>query len=578
MILNLKKQIRNRMEMINRNIIITVLIITCLLPFSGQVNGQESALKREVTLYNPYKPSLMEVKKRSFLPYMNDTAKIRPEFSYDVMTVPFVPAYIISPISAATLLPDPLPKLYRSFVNIGLGNYITPLAEISITNERSKKGTVGFYGRHFSTNGKVELQNGKKAFAGYMDNDASLFGRKFFRRFLIEGSVDYLQKTRYAYGYDPDITDYSPEKKDIRLTYNNIGAKASLSSITLDSARLSYDFDLYYDYFFNTKNLYQHSAGVNGMMAKRYKGFYIGSGLSYDFYRVPDLFLPEPKYITSISPFIKKSTSQWNFKLGFQALLDKNMSSPEFHIYPDINFGFIVVPSYISFFTGLSGKLEKNDPLKVISENPFLVNDGTLFMIPNTDHSLIVSAGLKGNTGLGGNYMVSASYSLINDMLFYANNVFIDPILFKGNGNYFSTFPDDAELLNIHAEMSSVINDKLSFNVMANMYNYTVTGSDYAWNKPDWDGKLGVKYNLRNKILAGMDVSALGKRRLNINGDPVIFEMPAHFNVNLNAEYRYSKILSFWTKLNNISFKRYYEWNYYPSQRFLLMLGFTYSL
>ena len=119
-----------------------------------------------------------------------------------VKTKPFLPEYTISPIKAAALLPDPLPKLYKSFVNIGLGNYLTPLAEISITNERSKKGTIGFYGRHFSTNGKIELQNDKKVFAGYMDNDASLFGRKFFRKSLFEGSVDFTQKTRYAYGYD----------------------------------------------------------------------------------------------------------------------------------------------------------------------------------------------------------------------------------------------------------------------------------------------------------------------------------------------------------------------------------------
>ena len=57
-----------------------------------------------------------------------------------------------------------------------------------------------------------------------------------------------------------------------------------------------------------------------------------------------------------------------------------------------------------------------------------------------------------------------------------------------------------------------------------------------------------------------------------------IIDMPVHFNLNLNAEYRYSKILSFWTRLDNISINRYYEWAYYPSQTFLFMLGFTYSL
>ena len=55
-------------------------------------------------------------------------------------------------------------------------------------------------------------------------------------------------------------------------------------------------------------------------------------------------------------------------------------------------------------------------------------------------------------------------------------------------------------------------------------------------------------------------------------------EMPVHFNLNLNAEYRYSKILSFWTRINNIAIKEYYEWAYYPTHGFLFMLGFTYSL
>jgi hypothetical protein len=586
--------------MIKRNLIVLVLIFICLLPVSAQVKKQETGLKREVTLYNPYKPSLPESKKRSFLPDLNDTTKVRPDFHYDIRTTPFLPEYTISPIKAAALLPDPLPKLYKSYVKIGLGNYFTPLAEISITNDRSKKGSIGFYGRHFSTNGNVELDNGKMVFAGYMDNDVSLFGRKFFRNSLLKGSVDFGQKVRYAYGYAPIIPDYNnpllidftPDKSDVRMRYNNLGAKASLSSVTLDSTRFSYNFDVYYNYFYNEKNLFQHSTGFSGMMAKSFEGLYIGSGINYDYYRLPDSLLTNPKYIFSISPFIKKSTEQWSFKLGIQALLDKNMNpTPRFHVYPDINFSFNVVPSYISFFAGISGKLEKNEPSKIISENPFLIRDGSLFKLPDTNYGLVVSTGLKGNTGLGGNYLVSASYSLINDMIFYSNIVYPDSAFAIARGSYFSALPDDVELFNVHAEMSGAINDKLSFNGIANLYNYTLSKYQYAWNKSSWDGKLGLKYNLRDKIIAGMEISVQGMRRLIVNGEslsdvtppplqkpPIIIEMPAHFNLNLSAEYRYSKILSFWAKLNNISNNRYYEWAYFPSQSFLLMLGFTYSL
>jgi hypothetical protein len=581
--------------MIKRNTVITVLIIISLLPVNAQVKKQETGLKREVTLYNPYKPSLPDTKKMSFLPDLNDTTKIRPDFRYDVKTNPFLPQYTISPIKAAALLPDPLTKLYKSYLNIGIGNYLSPLAEISITNERSKKGSVGFYGRHFSTNGNVELDNRQKAFAGYMDNDLSLFGKRFLKNSKIEGSLDYNEKTRYAYGYDPDITNYSPSKKEIRLPYNNLGAKASLSSLTLDSTDFAYNYDISYNYFTSANDMNQHKLGLSGRMAKLYKGFYIGSELEYDHYRLSDILQTSPKYIFSISPFLKKSSGLWSFKLGIQALLDKNLtSSATFHFYPDADFSLTVVPSYVTFFAGLSGKLEKNEPMKIVSENPYLLPDGSLYKLPNTSHDLIISTGLKGNTGMGGNYAISASYSTIRDMLFYSNIVIPDTVFTPQRGNYFSALSDDVELLNIHAEMGGPINDKLSFNVAANLYHYTLSKFDYAWNKPDWDGKFGLKYNLRNKIIAGFEITGQGVRREIVNGDlstpppdqtvpanvsqKVIIEMPVHFNLNLNAEYRYSKILSFWTKLNNISNNHYYDWAYYPTHGLLFMLGLTYSL
>ncbi len=580
--------------MIKRNLIITVLIIFSFFPLNAQVKKQENGLKREVTLYNPYKPTLPETKKQSFLPDMNDTSKVRPSFNYDVKTTPFLPQYKISPIKAASLLPDPLPKLYKSFINIGLGNYLTPLAELSISNERSKKGSIGLYARHFSTNGNIELDNGQRAFAGYMDNDASLYGRRLFRKSSLEGSLDYTGKTRHAYGYDPLFSDYFPSNKETKLPYSNMGAKASFSSLTLDSTKFAYDFRASFNYFTSGSSMYQRKVGVSGLMSKSLDEFYIGSGLSYDSYHFSDFLHVPSEYVASVSPFLKKKSEEWNFKLGLQALLEKDANAyTSLHVYPDINFSFNLVPAYINFFAGLSGKLEKNEPMNIILENPYLLPDGSLYKLPNTSHNLIITAGLKGNTGLGGNYLISGSYSVISNMLFYSNIVNHDSIA-PQRGNYFEALTDDVNLLNMHAEMNGPINDWISFNGALNLNEYTLSKFQYAWDKPGWDAKLGLKYNLRDKIIAGMEICVLGKRHEIVNGDfvppepgpsvpayvdpRVIMLMPAHFNLNLSAEYRYSKILSFWTKINNISYNRYDEWSYYPTHRFLFMVGLTYSL
>lgn len=579
--------------MTKRNLIITILIFLSA-SVSAQVKKQDTGLKREVTLYNPYKPSLPDSKKRSFLPEINDSSKVSPVFHYEVKATPFQPEYTISPIKAAALLPDPLPKLYKSYVKLGLGNYLTPLAEVSITNERSKTGTIGFYARHFSTNGNVDLDNGTKGFAGYMDNDASLFGKRFFRKNLLEGSIDYTGKTRYAYGFSPYIIDKIPLKSEIKLPYHNIGAKASFSSVTLDSTDLSYVFRLGYDYFTSLQNMYESKVNFSGSMSKSLNQLYVGAGINYDHYTLPDLLNISPKYMASISPFIKQTAENWNFKLGFEALLDKNLTdNAKFHAYPNIDFGLNIVPSYLSFFVGLSGKLERNEPMNVISENPYMFRNYSLYQLPNTSHDMIITTGLKGNTGIGGNYLVSASYSLISNMLFFTNIVNADTIVPHSRGNYFKALTDDVDLFNIHAEMAGPINDKFSFSGAANIYSYTLSNQQYAWNKSNWDGRFGIKYNLRDKIIAGVELTAQGKRHLIVNGDylpppvptvpavtdpRVYVEMPAHFNMNLSAEYRYSKILSFWTKINNISNNRYYEWAYYPTQGFLFMLGLTYSL
>lgn len=580
--------------MIKRNLIIPVLIIISLLPAGAQIKKQDTGLKREVTLYNPYKPSLPDSKKRSFLPDMNDTTKVRPSFRYDVKTSPFFPEYTISPIKAAALLPDPLPKLYKSFINIGIGNYLTPLAEVSITNERSKKGAFGFYGRHFSTNGNVELDNGKKAFAGYMDNDASLFGKRFFRKSVLEGSLDYSEKSRYAYGYSPFVTDYSPSKKDIRIPYHNAGAKISYSSVNLDSTEFTYDFNLGFDYFTSGKNMYQRKVSFSGMMSKSYEEFYIGSGLKYAHYGFSDFLSIPAEYIVSVSPFIKKSSDQWGFKLGLEILLEKDMTAfTKLRVYPDVNFTINIVPSYVSYYAALSGKLDKNEPSSLILGNPYMIRNGSLYKQPSTSHDLVISTGLKGNTGIGGNYRLSASYSLISDMIFFSNISYPDRLPNPDMGNYFSAIADDVDLLNFHGEMGGPINDKLSFSGSANINKYTMSKFAHPWNKSNWDARFGLKYNLRDKIIAGVEITAQGKRYLIVNGDYVVpvpetvppavdpritTDIPAHFNLNLSAEYRYSKILSFWTKLNNISNNHYYEWTYYPTHGFMFMFGFTYSL
>ena len=98
----------------------------------------------------------------------------------------------------------------------------------------------------------------------------------------------------------------------------------------------------------------------------------------------------------------ERAPDQWNFNLGVRLSIEKNLEeNAKVYFHPDLAFGFSIVPEYMRFFAGLGGKLENNEPLNVISQNPYMVPDGSIFRVPNTNHSVIISAGLKGNNGLG---------------------------------------------------------------------------------------------------------------------------------------------------------------------------------
>jgi len=572
-----------------RNILISTIFLIIIPVFS--VSGQKPVIKREITLYNPYKPSLPDVTKKSFLPDMTDTFRIKPEFKYAIETSRYSPTYTISPLKPATMVPDPLNKLYNSFIKLGFGNYITPLAELSITNLRSKKGAIGFYAGHFSANGKVKLENQKKVSAGYMDNNVSLYGRKFFSESVLEGSIDFSQNTRYAYGYDPSFTDYNPSKKDIKLNYYSFGANVGLSSVNTDSSELAYNIRLNYNYFTSHKDFYQNNLMLKGAASKELKGFYIGSGLDFDYYKPSDTISSSSRYIFSLSPFVKKSSTEWNVKLGADILLDRNLGdNARLRIYPDLRFAFNIIPASLDFFTELNGKLEKNTPGELIRFNPFIIPDNTLYKVRGTSYPLIVKAGFSGETGIEGYYRLFASYSISDNLVLFSNYLFRDfstpdsiPIY---RGNYFLPLYDDIEIFNLHGETAGKINARLNFYAEANYFKYTLTNEQWAWGRPDWDAEFAIKYNLRDKILASITANAIGKRKMLQSTNTAEFEairdkiinMSAHLNFSLEAEYRYTKILSFWMKLNNISFSRYYEWAWYPSYRFIFQAGFTYSL
>jgi hypothetical protein len=86
-------------------------------------------------------------------------------------------------------------------------------------------------------------------------------------------------------------------------------------------------------------------------------------------------------------------------------------------------------------------------------------------------------------------------------------------------------------------------------------------------------------YNLRNKILLDASMNYMGERFApGTSLDTEMITLKGFVDLNLGIEYRYTKLLSIFLRLNNILGARNYFWNQYPAVGFNAMAGFTYAL
>lgn len=571
----------------NVRIFYYIFFLLLFLPAKANAQGEQEEIKREVTLYNPFKPKLNKANKINFTPVISDTSVTMPEFRYMINAKPFMPEYEIVTISAARLQPDPLPKLYRGFVNLGLGNYFSPLAELSITSDRSRKSRSGLYFGHQSSFAKLNIDEDIRVYGGYMDNMLKLYTGRLFRRTALDANIDFNHTRRYAYGGVPDSLALAEvDKENLLIEYLNPAAKINLYSTRLDSSKMYFDVGLNYELLLQTRKYYQHMAGLTADLGYDVGILYAKLGMGYEMITIPNIE-DKVRHQVRLLPSVSKRSDNFEFKLGLKLFADARYYyedvvsySTRLFFYPDIKLEISVIPGILNMNVGLDGDYKNNNASEIVYINPFVVQQASaggiepsdnLYTVLPSSTKLRVKGGINGYASTGTSYRLGVSYSMFDNMVFYKN----DTILGRG----FVPVYDTGELLEIKAGLTTKLSSELSLSAHGGYYNYTLEYLDRPWHKPSWDAGMVINYKLRDKIIAQADIHAISKRFAGLGTEPYsLAEIPMNVSLSLGLEYRYTKILSFWTRLNNIALNRYYEWNYYPSQRFLFMAGFTYSL
>jgi hypothetical protein len=549
--------------------IFPITAVFTILIASGYSSAQE--INREVVVVKPYEPTLSDAYKISPLPKIEDSAKVAPSFNYSILPVRIDAPFVLKPINAAKMIGTPLEKLYNSYIKLGIGNYVTPVAEYNINSLRSKDKSIGAYFRHQSSGSKIALDNGDKVPAGYSVNQAEIYGKKYYNHSDLSGGFSFKSDGIHYYGYNtflfPD-TSLDIKGKEIRQSYTRASLEVRYFSTYSDSLHLNYDLSLNYNNFNDRFNNFENLLVLGTALSKRFGEKLFGIDLGFTLNHASRSIDSSATILTGISPYFSKKNDDYEFEVGGRVYFATG-NQKNTYFYPRARLKFSVVEKILVPYVGIDGNAGLVTYESLSDENPYIAPASS----SEITNRLFVYAGLTGLFSSKSGFNLNISYNLVNNMPLFVNDS-------TGKyDNHFKVINDDVELFKYSGEIYYTPLENLKLMLTGNLYGYTMSNEAKAWHKPDYEFIFQTNYNLKKKIYANISMNLIGFRYAKpyditeslIRLDPV-------FNLNLGLEYRYSKILSVFADMYNLTATKYCLWNQYPSRKLNIILGFTYKL
>ena len=546
------------------------------------VLAQNLTDNEEITVVAPYQPTVEEAFKINFSPRIPDEKLVKPEFDYAPITKSFHYTSEVEPIVAAKIQGESITKLYKNYIRAGVGNYGTPYIEFFANKLRSKNNAFGVHLKQISSAGKIK----DYAYPGNSSTLLDLSAKKFFNKHTLSTDVFYKRKGVHYYGYKPaDFPEIDLSNKDIKQAFQRVGFTSLLESNYTNDKPVNHYIGLGYNYLFDKFKTTEHNLDFNAGINRKMEFFNFSEteklGIEGDvnYFLYKDTLSISNSGIIKIVPYYSLAFDQYFFKIGFNTSI-KNNGTTKVHAYPIARAEVKVVENYLITYAGIMGELNQNSYSSLSDENPFIITTPEKRF---SNNKLSQYGGVKGRISKYLDYNLSFINSTIEDMALFVNDT--NSAIAPGLNNQFSVIYDKAKYSRIEAEFGFHRTDKLNLMLRGKYNSYFMDEEDEAWHKPKIEISLHADYNIQDKILVRADLFSRSKMYAKLyetnitTGDVLVKaeELKAMIDLNLGFEYRYSNVLSGFLNLNNILGQRYYQWYNYPSYRFNLLLGVTYS-
>jgi hypothetical protein len=556
----------------------TGLMIACftICCLSVQLAAQTGS-DNKVDIYGNFTPKIADGQKILEQAVITDTANMKVRIDYEINSKRVNTIYEVDPIKAANVTGEQLSKLYKGFAKAGFGTYSSPYAELFYTNLRSKKYQTGIHVKHLSSGGQLA----NVGYSGFSNNELNAFGKSFIKKSTLSGGIDYRRNVVHYYGFNTNPFDtiwkpYSLEREGIRQRYQLVNLEASLTdNFPVDSHATKYKVDLNYYNYMDKYNAQENYFRAAGDVSFYYKDYDLNAKSSLDYYKNQNDIQESNMTIFNLRPQITFHKQKWRLKAAVNMYASSD-STFGFKLAPEVDFDLHLYEDVFILNLGTDSRLKRNSYRTLTEENPFLI---TTVDPLNTWSPFRLYGGLRGALGSRMSFNLKTSYVKLENQYFFVNDTS------TGNWNKLNTVIDNASLFQVNGELTWQQNEKLRLIAKADYFGYTPDTELKAWHVPSLRLSFSGKYNLRNKITITATLLTLNRQFSReiatdtLTGKKSVYarELQGIADVNLGGEYRYNKRLGMFVQLNNILNVRYQRYRDYPTQRFNLFAGISYS-
>lgn len=500
---------------------------------------------------------------------------------------------------------EPLPRLYRGYTRVGMGNYLRPTLLVNFTDLRSRQHTWGTALQHESTRGGFAPMPGVTVETPQAFSQNALEGwyKRFLPHAVLSGSTKYQRNHLSYYGRvnnlvpidsTPfplgDSTTYSAWHSRVEFHQNDAAGRSWTQHATVD-----------YGLLWSDRNVTEHNLDVR----LKTLGDIEGTPIQLLFHTNIDrlkrqeeglIVAPQKQAIFDLHPTVRKQFKGLTTQFGFGMWVDAQGTRP-FVFVPELEASVGLLQNLFVPYLGLNGGVLQNRYETALGQNPFIPALDTTTVWRNTYEGFRATAGMRGSITSAIAFELKAEFAQRDQQLFWAA---ADPY---SSGSAFRAHYQDLGISTLSANATWQLTSRTSLAGEIQQHSYTFRDSAVselaAWNLPQVEIRVQAQHTVKEKLKLTTDLEILnGRRGLNaagidettaaviansIDGEAASVnlgfasDLSDYVAWNAQVEYVYNSRLSAWLSGENLLNRSNPIWAGYNSQGIRFQLGFNYA-